>query len=272
VGFIAGVLGTNPSRAEALVARMLPLHVGDDWVIVRAIAYSGLADWKGVLGRAAGKIPTRRPMIDAYLSGKQPILDDIPLDDDPTFMEKVRAYVPFTAKRQRKVTLDSSPEFLDTLWGYYFATGAYRPIGRIVSVLPWARERSTVDRLTVGSMARFTLASNAARDPELLAMLRNLRQQQPKKVVVVLNEVIEAAEMVDTTRLRKEALASIEELKRRGSDYKRNVSFWGQVGEGTLAAGCVVAAVLGQIEFGLPCVIGGALTSGALRMWNDQQQ
>src|SRR5262249_557011 len=41
VGFIAGVIGTNPDKAEALIAKMLPLPPGDQWIIVRAIAYSG---------------------------------------------------------------------------------------------------------------------------------------------------------------------------------------------------------------------------------------
>ena len=42
IGFIAGVLGANPSRAESLVGKMLAIDPADHWVLVRAIAYSGL--------------------------------------------------------------------------------------------------------------------------------------------------------------------------------------------------------------------------------------
>src|SRR5918911_102082 len=40
VGFIAGVLGANPDRAEELVGKMLPLPAADEWGVVRAIAHS----------------------------------------------------------------------------------------------------------------------------------------------------------------------------------------------------------------------------------------
>jgi hypothetical protein len=86
----------------------------------------------------------------------------------------------------------------------------------------------------------------------------------------VLNEVIEAAESVETTRLRKDALASIEELKRKGPGYKRDISTWGLIGQGALALGCIAAATTGHVEFGLPCVIGGAASGAALSYWNGQ--
>ena len=62
VGFIAGVLGANPKIAQKLVVRMLPLPEADQWVMVRAIAYSGLPDWKSLLAqrRAAAAGAARR--------------------------------------------------------------------------------------------------------------------------------------------------------------------------------------------------------------------
>ena len=75
----------------------------------------------------------------------------------------------------------------------------------------------------------------------------------------------------DIGRVRKEALAAVEELKRKGPGYKRDISFWGQVGEGAISLGCVAAAALGQIEFGIPCVLGGAATSAAVRYWSSPQ-
>jgi hypothetical protein len=58
------------------------------------------------------------------------------------------------------------------LWGFYLATGTYAPIGRIVKLLPLANDNDSVDNLTTGSAAKFTLASNAVRDLQLLSMLK----------------------------------------------------------------------------------------------------
>jgi len=140
-----------------------------------------------------------------------------------------------------------------------------------VSLLPWSNDRDSVDKLTVGNMAKYTLATNAARDNDLLDMLRRVSKREPKNVASELNEIVEAAETMQTTRLRKDALASIEELKRKGPGSKRDISNWGQIGQGALALGCIAAAATGHIEFGLPCVIGGAASSAALSYWNNQQ-
>jgi hypothetical protein len=157
---------------------------------------------------------------------------------------------------------------LDALWGYYFATAGYEPVERILLMLPWSKERDSVDKLTVGSMAKFTLASNASHDPDLLAMLRREQPRQPKEVQPILNEVIEAVDTMEITHLRKEALAAIEDLKRKGPGSKRDLSTWGQIGQGAVALGCVAAAATGQVEIGIPCVVGGALGTAAFNYWN----
>jgi hypothetical protein len=268
VGFIAGVLGANPARAEALFGKMLSIPETDQWAIVRSLAYSGLPEWKGVLRKFADRMPARKVMIEKYLDGRLPALDGIPLEKkNPTLWDKMTG----KPSNPSEATFDHNPELLDTLWGIYFATGSEKPITRIVAMLPWSKDRDSADRLTVGSMAKFTLVNNAARDTGLLAMLKRASAQQPKETAPILKEVIDAAETMDGTRVRKEALASIEDLKRKGPGSKRDVSFWGQVGQGALALGCIVAATTGHIEFGLPCVVGGVASSAALSFWNNQQ-
>ena len=101
-------------------------------------------------------------------------------------------------------------------------------------------------------------------DHGLLEVLRGAQPKQPEEVRPILAEVIEAAETVDTVRVRKEALAAIETLKRKGPGYKQDASLWGQIGEGAISAGCLVAAATGQVALGIPCVIGGALSTGAV--------
>jgi hypothetical protein len=274
VGFIAGVISANPAKAEELIAKMVPIAPADQWVIVRAIAYSGTPEWKGLLRKFEERMPSRKVMIEKYLDGKLQTLDEVALETKkPTLWEKMRG--PFQSKQDAKkpteMTFDKSPELLDTLWGYYFGTGSYGPIARIITLLPWSNDRDSTDKLTIGNMAKYTLASNASRDAGLLGMVKRASKNQPKDVTVVLNEVIDAAETMETTRMRKDALASIEDLKRKGPGYKRDVSTWGQVGQGALALGCIVAATTGHVELGLPCVIGGAGSSAALSVWNNQQ-
>jgi hypothetical protein len=271
VGFMAGVLAANPTRAEALVDRMLPLPPEDQWAVVQAIAYSGLPGWKNVLRSVAPKLPLRQRMIDKYLAGQLPTLDQAGFTKQPGAFAKLEGYLGFGDKQAKPVVLEPNPALLDVLWGYYCATGTFSPsISRIITLMSWAKDRDDVDKLTLGSMAKYTLASNAARDAKLLAMLKSVAKHYPKELKANLDEVIEAAETVDLARLHKQALASIEELKRKGPGYKRDVSLWGQIGQGALALGCIGAAAAGQIEFGIPCVVGGAVGSAGLHYWESQ--
>jgi hypothetical protein len=278
LGFIAGAIGSNPAKAEQLINSFFPVPAEDEWVIVRAIAYSGLPDWRNLLRRVAPKMPGRRVMIDAYLSSTLPTLTEIPLEEKkPGMMDKIRGAFtknPF-AKDEKKLnmaqTFAGNQDLLDTLWGYYFATGSHHPVLKIMQMLPWSKSRDTVEKLTVGSMARYTLASYAVRDASLREFLHEELPNQPEAVKVPLTEVIQAADTVQLGAVRKDALAAVEELKTKGSDSRRNLDFWGQVGVGALALGCVSAAALGQIEVGIPCVIGGSASQGLLSFWEKQQ-
>jgi hypothetical protein len=275
LGFIAGAIGSNPAKAEQLVNSFFPVPPEDEWVVIRAIAYSGLSDWRNLLRRVSPKMPARRVMIDAYLAGTLPTLTDIPLEEKkPGMMDKLKTV--FSRKKDDKklnvaMTYAGNQDLLDTLWGYYFATGSHLPILRIMQMLPWSKSRDTVEKLTVGSMARYTLASYAVRDANLREFLRSEMASQPEAIKVPLAEAVQAADTVQLGAVRKDALAAVEELKTKGSDARRNLDFWGQVGVGALALGCVSAAALGQIEVGIPCVIGGSASQGLLSFWEKQQ-
>jgi hypothetical protein len=99
IGFIAGVLGANPDRAEELIGKMLPMATADEWVIVRAIAYSGHHDWQRWLRKFGDRLPSRKVMIDKYLAGKLPTLDEIALEKrKPTLWDYARGYFVTDAK------------------------------------------------------------------------------------------------------------------------------------------------------------------------------
>jgi hypothetical protein len=238
VGFVAGVIGSNPDKAEKLIADMFPMPPPDQVVVVKAIAYSGLAEWKELLGKFVERMPARKVIIERYLFGKLPVLRDLPLD---------------------------SPIGVDANWGYYFATGSSEPIQRLVRTLAWSREKNNVEKLTIGSMVKWTLAQNASKDHDLLGYLKTSLPHQPDNVAKPLGEVIEGAETFELAAIRKDALASIEELKTKGSENARNFSWWGQAGQTVFALGCVAAGVMGQVYMGVPCVVGGALSNVALK-------
>src|SRR5579871_4006530 len=91
LGFIAGAIGSNPAKAEALVNSLFPVPPEDEWVIVRAIAFSGLPDWRNLLRKVAVKMPGRQLMINAYLAGTLPTLTEIPLEVmQPGMMDKIK--------------------------------------------------------------------------------------------------------------------------------------------------------------------------------------
>jgi len=218
-------------------------------------------------------MPGRSVMMDRHLAGKLPRLDEAPIEKDETWGEKMRSQftlAKYFSKPAPDTKLALTPDLLDTLWGYFYATGSYQPLSRIVLMLRWTKERDLLEKLTLGSMAKYTLAINSARNADLLATMKWAAHQQPQPDTIkpVLTEIIEAAETVETGKLRNEALAAIEELKRKGPGSRRDLSLWAQVGEGAMAVGCIALAVAGQVEFGIPCVIGGVATSAALRVWD----
>jgi hypothetical protein len=269
LGFSAGILAANPDKADALVAKMLPMPAEDQWLVVRAIAYSGIPRWRFVLAKIRHRVPARNAMLEKYLQGRLPVLTQYKLETQkPNWFVR---NLSFGRPKAKPVILEASPEVLDAFWGYYYATGSPMPIEKIIGMLDWSVNRDEVDKLTLGGMAKYTLASNASRDPALLAMIKSMQPSQPENLQKILKEVIEAADDVDVSRVRREMLASLDTLRAKGSETRRNISWWGQVGEGALAAGCIAAAVAGQVQIGIPCVVGGAVTAGGLRLWSSSQ-
>lgn len=274
VGFLAGVLAANPDKTEWLVTQTLKMDKQDRWVVVRAIAYSGLPLWKPMLRAIEPETPRYDVLSEKYLDGKMATLTEFAVPPSPSGFARMRKRLHLDAvfgKPPKKLILDPSPEVLDILWGYYFATGGYGPVMHIIAMLPLSRDHDDADRLAIGSMAKYSLASNAMRDPVLLAMLKSSRKArgQPKETARLLGDVIDAAETVDTARIRKEALAAIAELRAKGPAYKRDVSWWAYLGQSAIAGGCIAAAATGQVELGIPCVVGGATGSAALNFWNN---
>jgi hypothetical protein len=217
----------------------------DQVIVIKAIAYSGLPRWQGVLRKFVERMPARKDLIEKFLYGEKPVLTGLSIKEDATVIE--------------------------LKCGYYFATGWEAPIRRIVSALEYSLDKDKVDTLTIGAMAKWTLAQNASRDNDLLMMLKKISSDSNPKLQKPLAEVIDASETLELSKIRKDALASIEELKMKGSESLRNYNWWGQAGQTVLALGCVAAGALGQVEFGIPCVLGGAASTAALNYFKPSQ-
>jgi len=257
-GFIAGVLGTNQKDGPALIAKMLPMPDKDQAVLIRAIAFSGRPDWRELLTKFKNHMPLREPLIDSYLSGK--------------------------AKTLMQVDLSDGPAVVYTLWGYYAATGQYEPVVRIMQALRWSKNKndgnfslkkivsgwrndpSAVDKISTGATAKWTLASYAERNRDLISLYRAESERQPPEIAKPLRDVIEAAEVFESEKIRKDQFASIEEAQKLQATNEAGMSKAATAGSIAIATGCVAASALGQVYVAVPCVIGGALYTGAMKM------
>ncbi|HEU4475414.1 MAG TPA: hypothetical protein VFR71_01790 [Methyloceanibacter sp.] len=258
-GFIAGVLGSNPKDGPGLIPRMFPMPDKEQAVIIRAIAYSGRPDWRELLEKHADRMPLRRPLIDDFLNGSRPTLMELPLDHG------------------------GSPGIY-ALWGYYVATGQHAPVVRIMEALRWSKNKSdsgfsfrkifsgwgsdpsALDKITTGGTAKWTLASYAERDRELINLYRAEYQRQPEEVSKPLKDVIEAAETFESEKIRKDQFGAIEDAQRSQLSNEAGMSKGATAGSIAIATGCVAASALGQAYIALPCVLGGALYTGAVKL------
>src|SRR3984893_2997125 len=113
VGFVAGIIASNPGRTGDLIGKMSAIAPEDHWVIVRGIVYSGLPQWKVLLTRFAERMPTRKRMIEKYLNGELPRLDQMPFDAKVGWFDTMRDYFTwdhYFGKKPRVVMLEPNPE------------------------------------------------------------------------------------------------------------------------------------------------------------------
>lgn len=262
VGFIAGVLSRNPKSTPKLVKRMLPMPAKEQAVIIRAVAYSGLPNWRDVLSHFRKKMPYRAALIDSYLAG-----------DEPTLM-----YVP----------IDHGPEIVYALWGYYYATGHFQPVVRVISALKWAPAESksgfsfrrlftgpgepTYDELIIGATAKWTLAAHAERHRHLLDLYKaEIASRDDEAVVEPLKEIVAASENFRSEDIREEQLVTVDKAKAKKARDELRPSSKVTLSSIAIATGCVVATATGHPEIAVPCVVSGAIFSGVTRYFQSKK-
>ena len=87
-----------PTRTEWLVAQTLKMDSQDRWVVVRAVAYSGLPRWKPMLRALEQVTPRYRRLSEHYLDGKMATLAEFEV---PPTRERLRARAQASASRRR---------------------------------------------------------------------------------------------------------------------------------------------------------------------------
>jgi len=104
------------------------------------------------------------------------------------------------------------------------------------------------------------------RDADLLATLKRGVDRQPANVKPILHEVIEAAETMEARPYPQGRACVDRGLEAQGSRLQARHLDLGQIGQGAVALGCIAAAVTGQVEIGIPCVVGGAAGLGSVEI------
>ena len=216
VGFAAGVLGANPKEAERLIGKMLPLPPADQWLVVRAIAYSGLPAWKSLLARTAAQA-AGAARHDRRLS--RPARCRRSMRSSSTRarpFSKRSASISASSRERRRCPTAAIPN-CSTRCGASISPPANTGRSGASSRCCRGRRIATAPSgSTIGSSAKYTLANNAARYPDVLALIKDMAAYQEADVRPILEEVIRAAETTETAGIRKEQLALVDKLKTQG--------------------------------------------------------
>ena len=100
----------------------------------------------------------------------------------------------------------------------------------------------------------------------LLSLYRAEYDRQPEEIARPLKDVIEAAEVFESEKVRKDQFGAIEDAQKLAATNEAGMSKAATAGSIAIATGCVAASALGQIYIAVPCVIGGALYTGAVKL------
>lgn len=168
-GFLAGVLSKNPKMVPATLPRLAALPPNEQPVVILGLWYSGHPDTKGLLAGLAKDMPEQRSMIEDLSRSTPAKLIELPLEGDPGVMA--------------------------ALWGNFMATGDEAPVLRIIEALPFTMiAQGDRQRLAMGRVAEWSLASNAAQHPRVMEIVRRQARARTGPMANILNRVIARAQ------------------------------------------------------------------------------
>ena len=232
VGSLAGVIADNPDRAEDILARITPIPEADQWIIIRAIAYSGVPDWQELMRHFTLRIPRYKVLGDRYIGGKMATLTQFAVPPAPTSFERLKKSLHLDGAfgaTPRKLTPGAEPGRARHAVGLLLRHRQLRAHPRhrrhAAAVGRSQRRRAAHHRQHGEIYARHQRDARPgpARHPEKHAQgARSSPRTQSN------------ASMPSSTRRKRwtphasapRRMAAIEEVKSKGSAFKRTASWW----------------------------------------------
>lgn len=105
----------------------------------------------------------------------------------------------------------NKPEVLDELWGAFSATGDEKYINRLMTALPWMYGTDgDFNRMTLGSAAKWSLASNAQQHPRVMKIVLKARDTQPNLKRILDSVVAEATKTAPPAQAGKGSGAALQ--------------------------------------------------------------
>ncbi len=173
VGFLAGGFRENPDRVADWVDQLSALNDSHFQIVIFAL-------WHGNLPESQARVYEL-------------------LDSRPNLKEKLTLPYQSLPIPVEEIPLEQGAWVLDALWGNFMVTGNKTPVIRMMTTLPWIDKkegtitRHDIDRLLIGSAARWSLISNATQHPRVLEICETEVENQPEEVANKLREVIAEA-------------------------------------------------------------------------------
>jgi len=177
-GFLAGLFRENPEKVREWVRELEGIGERRLTVVILGLWYADLPDSKKRVYDLLERHPVLKQEWDLLTHGDPVTLETIPPEQG--------AWV------------------LDALWGAFMATGKEVYVARIISTLPWSKEKKNLSRLVLGSAARWSLLSNAIQHPRVLEICEKEAASRPPDISSILLEIVrEAEERRDTNSSKK---------------------------------------------------------------------
>lgn len=173
IGFIAGVIKNNPQLSTPLADLIVQVPDKERQPLLMGLFYGGHQKSSQALQQLSGKLPAYKNGIERFLS--QPIAD-------------VTKMFP----------LEDNAGAIDVNWGYFMATGEFKPLQRIMSAMPWRHLKDdgtakTKSKILIGRLALGSIQSKMRTSSRISMLCQQAIKTQPKEIADELRLIVPPA-------------------------------------------------------------------------------
>lgn len=166
--FLAALMAEDDGLAAVLSERIAEAPPAKQRLLARAIALSGLPQWRRLLTLLKRQVPARALEIETLLAGPD-------------------------TRATLSLAFDEAGVVLDMVVAHFMATGSEAAALRLVTALAGSLDDSDPIAARTGHKAKAALVLHAASDPRLLDVARREAAQQGEPLAGLLREVVAAA-------------------------------------------------------------------------------